>query len=81
MDPVIDNEWLKNEHIDETPTLGNIARSWQWRERGINPPHYPPNKTVLENVAEDILVQNPLKIRVRTYHINLTILYVHYTMI
>ncbi|KAJ0181944.1 hypothetical protein K1T71_002666 [Dendrolimus kikuchii] len=63
MDPVIDNEWLKNEPFDEPPVLGNIARSWQWRERGINPPNYPPNKTVLENVAEDILVQNPLKIR------------------
>ncbi|XP_022834573.1 uncharacterized protein LOC111362232 isoform X1 [Spodoptera litura] len=65
MDPVIDNEWLgcKNETIDEMPNVGNIARSWQWRERGINPPHCPNNKTVLENMAEDILVQKPLQIR------------------
>lgn len=69
MDPVIDSEWLtcKNDSIDEVQTVGNIARSWQWRERGINPPHYPFNKTVLENVAEDILVQKPLKIRVTSY--------------
>lgn len=69
MDPVIDSEWLtcKNDSIDEVQTVGNIARSWQWRERGINPSHYPANKTVLENIAEDILVQKPLKIRVTTY--------------
>ncbi|CAH2066988.1 unnamed protein product, partial [Iphiclides podalirius] len=36
---------------------------WQWRERGIEPLNYPSNKTVLENAAEDILVQKPLKIR------------------
>lgn len=66
MDPVIDNEWLgcKNETIDEMPNVGNIARSWQWRERGINPPNCPNNKAVLENMAEDILVQKPLQIRV-----------------
>ncbi|KAI5632233.1 hypothetical protein NE865_15040 [Phthorimaea operculella] len=65
MDPVIDNEWLtcKNDPVDDTQNVGNIARSWQWRERGINPPHSPSNKTVLENIAEDILVQKPLKIR------------------
>ncbi|XP_061385715.1 activating molecule in BECN1-regulated autophagy protein 1-like [Danaus plexippus] len=65
MDPVIDNEWLgcKNDPIDEPPTFGNIARSWQWRERGVNAPNSPSNKTVLENVAEDVLVQKPLKIR------------------
>ncbi|CAB3230900.1 unnamed protein product [Arctia plantaginis] len=65
MDPVIDNEWLgcKNEPIDDMQYVGNVARSWQWRERGINPPHYPNNKTVLENVAEDILVQKSLEIR------------------
>ncbi|XP_069354190.1 serine-rich adhesin for platelets-like isoform X2 [Maniola hyperantus] len=65
MDPVLDNEWLgcKNDAIDETPSVGNIARNWQWRERGINPPNSPSNKTVLENVAEDILVQKQLKIR------------------
>lgn len=69
MDPVIDNEWLgcKNEPIVDMPYVGNIARSWQWRERGINPHHYPNNKTVLENVAEDILVQKSLQIRVRVY--------------
>lgn len=66
MDPVLDNEWLgcKNDSIDEAQHVGNIARSWQWRERGINPPNSPSNKTVLENAAEDILVQKPLKIRV-----------------
>ncbi|XP_023943943.1 uncharacterized protein LOC112050050 [Bicyclus anynana] len=65
MDPVLDREWLgfKNDAVEEIPTLGNIARSWQWRERGINPPNSPPNKSVLENVAEDILVQKTLKIR------------------
>lgn len=64
MDPVLD--WFsKNEAVDEAPALGNVARSWQWRERGINPLNSPSNKTVLENVAEDILVQKPLKIRVR----------------
>lgn len=65
MDPVIDNEWLgyKNEPIDETQCVGNIARSWQWRERGANPPHSPSNKTVLENNAEDILVQKSLQTR------------------
>ncbi|CAG4998607.1 unnamed protein product [Parnassius apollo] len=65
MDPGIDSEWLgyKNDHIDEVQNIGNIARSWQWRERGIDPPHYPNNKAVLENAAEDILVQKPLKIR------------------
>uniref|UniRef100_A0A2A4JJK4 Uncharacterized protein n=1 Tax=Heliothis virescens TaxID=7102 RepID=A0A2A4JJK4_HELVI len=65
MDPVIDSEWLgcKNEPIDEMQNVGNISRSWQWRERGINPPNYPNNKTVLENMAEDILVQKPLQIR------------------
>ncbi|KAJ2953718.1 hypothetical protein O0L34_g1341 [Tuta absoluta] len=65
MDPVIDNEWLtcKNDPVDDTQNVGNVARSWQWRERGINPPHGPSNKTVLENIAEDILVQKPLKIR------------------
>lgn len=66
MDPVIDNEWLtcKNDPIDDSQNLGNIGRSWQWRELGIDPPHYPPNKTVLENIAEDVLVQKPLKTRV-----------------
>ncbi|KAJ8729342.1 hypothetical protein PYW08_000923 [Mythimna loreyi] len=65
MDPVIDNEWLgcKNEPIDDMQNVGNIARSWQWRERGINPPNYPNSKTVLENMAEDILVQKSLQIR------------------
>ncbi|XP_039764807.1 uncharacterized protein LOC120637187 [Pararge aegeria] len=65
MDPVLDGEWLgfKNDSIEETPSLGNVARSWQWRERGINPTNSSSNKTVLENVAEDILVQKPLKIR------------------
>ncbi|XP_045510840.1 activating molecule in BECN1-regulated autophagy protein 1-like [Colias croceus] len=65
MDPIIDPEWLgsKNDQIDEAQNIGNIARSWQWRERGVNPLHSPSNKTVLENVAEDILVQKPLKIR------------------
>lgn len=66
MDPGIDSEWLgyKNDHIDEVQNIGNVARSWQWRERGIEPPNYPSNKTVLENAAEDILVQKELKIRV-----------------
>lgn len=66
MDPVIDNEWLgcKNDPIDEAQNVGNVARSWQWREHGINPPHSPANKTVLENIAEDILVKKQLKIRV-----------------
>lgn len=68
MDPVIDNEWLgcKNEpEVEEKQdVVGNIARSWQWRERGINPTNHPSNKTVLENMAEDILVQKPLQIRV-----------------
>ncbi|XP_068621064.1 serine-rich adhesin for platelets-like isoform X2 [Battus philenor] len=65
MDPGIDSEWLvyKNDHIEEVPNIGNVARSWQWRERGIEPQNYPSNKTVLENAAEDILVQKPLKIR------------------
>ncbi|XP_049869573.1 uncharacterized protein LOC126369250 isoform X2 [Pectinophora gossypiella] len=65
MDPVIDNEWLncKNDPVDEVPSVGNVARSWQWRERGINPPHSPSNTAVLENIAEDILVQKPLSIR------------------
>lgn len=67
MDPVIDNEFLgcKNEPIDEIQNVGNIARSWQWRERGINPPNYPNTKTVLENLAEDTLVQKTLQIRVK----------------
>lgn len=65
MDPVIDNEWLSIKHdpVEETPVVGNVSRSWQWRELGANPPHYPASKTVLENAAEDILVQKPLKIR------------------
>ncbi|XP_041986317.1 uncharacterized protein LOC121738357 [Aricia agestis] len=65
MDPVIDSEWLgfKNDPIDEPQTLGNVARSWQWRERGIDPPNSSANKMVLENIAEDILVKKPLKIR------------------
>ncbi|CAH2988832.1 unnamed protein product [Chilo suppressalis] len=65
MDPVIDNEWLgyKNIPIHEAQNVGNVARSWQWREYGINPPHAQSNKTVLENMAEDILVRKPLKIR------------------
>ncbi|XP_047544527.1 activating molecule in BECN1-regulated autophagy protein 1B-like [Vanessa atalanta] len=65
MDPVLDNEWLgsKNDAVDEAQNVGNVVRSWQWRERGIDPLNSPPNKTVLENVAEDILVQKPLKIR------------------
>lgn len=65
MDPIIDNDWLINkaEPIDDSQT-GNITCSWVWRERGLNPPNSPSNKTVLENVAEDILVQKPLKIRV-----------------
>lgn len=78
MDPVIDNEWLgcKNEPIDEMQNVGNIARSWQWRERGINPPNSPSNKTVLENIAEDILVQKPLQIRVG----NITLYYNLFTV-
>lgn len=66
MDPSIDNEWLgcKNDPVDEAQSVGNVARSWQWREHGINPPHSLPNKTVLENIAEDILVRKQLKIRV-----------------
>ncbi|XP_063529846.1 activating molecule in BECN1-regulated autophagy protein 1-like [Cydia strobilella] len=64
MDP-IDNEWLgiKNEPIDDIPQIGNAVRSWQWREHGLDPPHSPANKTVLENIAEDILVQKSLTIR------------------
>ncbi|XP_047987246.1 activating molecule in BECN1-regulated autophagy protein 1A-like [Leguminivora glycinivorella] len=64
MDP-IDNEWLgiKTEPIDDAPQVGNAVRSWQWREHGLDPPHSPANKTVLENIAEDILVQKPLTIR------------------
>ncbi|XP_045520339.1 uncharacterized protein LOC123711685 isoform X2 [Pieris brassicae] len=64
MDPIIDSDWLmnKSEPIYDSQS-GNIARSWVWRERGIKPPNSPSNKTVLENVAEDILVQKPLKIR------------------
>lgn len=66
MDPVLDSEWLgsKNDSIEEAQSVGNIVRSWQWRERGIDPLNSPSNKNVLENVAEDILVQKPLKIRV-----------------
>lgn len=69
MDPILDSEWLgcKNEPIEDTQNVGNVARSWQWRERGIDPQHSPANKTVLENIAEDILVQKPLKIRVRLF--------------
>lgn len=70
MDPVIDNDWLgfnKNEPVDENRNIGNIVRSWQWREHGIDPPHNPANKNVLENMAEDILVRKPLNIRVRSY--------------
>ncbi|XP_063838629.1 uncharacterized protein LOC135087769 [Ostrinia nubilalis] len=65
MDPSIDNDWLgiKNDPLEETQCVGNVARSWQWREHGINPPHSQPNKTVLENIAEDILVRKQLKIR------------------
>ncbi|CAG9099199.1 unnamed protein product [Plutella xylostella] len=63
MDPIIDSDWLgcKSEPVDESQHVGNIARSWQWRGMGINPPQGPSNKTVLENIAEDILVQKPLK--------------------
>ncbi|CAK1550022.1 unnamed protein product [Leptosia nina] len=65
MDPIIDGEWLgsKGDQLDDVQNVGNITRSWVWRERGVNPPNSPNNKTVLENVAEDILVQKPLKIR------------------
>lgn len=66
MDPIIDSDWLgcKSEPVDESQHVGNIARSWQWRGMGINPPQGPSNKTVLENIAEDILVQKPLKTKV-----------------
>lgn len=60
-------EWLGykgGEPVEEAPKVGSVARAWQWRERGINPPNLPPNKTVLENIAEDILVQKPLQITV-----------------
>lgn len=60
-------EWLGykgGEPVEEPPKLGSVATAWQWRERGINPPNQPPNKTVLENIAEDILVQKPLQITV-----------------
>ncbi|XP_050670452.1 activating molecule in BECN1-regulated autophagy protein 1-like [Leptidea sinapis] len=65
MDPIIDSEWLdnKNEQVEEPQNIGNVALSWQWRERGIDPPYSPSNKTVLENVAEDVLVQKNLNIR------------------
>ncbi|CAH2104494.1 unnamed protein product [Euphydryas editha] len=65
MDPVLDSEWhgSKSDSVEEAQNVGNIVRSWQWRERGIDPLNSPSNKTVLENVAEDILVQKPLKIR------------------
>lgn len=74
MDPVIDNEWLSIKHdpVEETPVVGNVSRSWQWRELGANPPHYPASKTVLENAAEDILVQKPLKIRVRLFCLSIS---------
>lgn len=67
MYPVLDNDWLsvKNEPVEETQVVGNVARSWQWRELGLNPTNYPNNKMVLENAAEDVLVQKPLEIRVR----------------
>lgn len=62
MDPISDNDWMdKNKPIEEPESVGNIIRSWQWRERGIDPPNGPSNKTVLENVAEDILVQKRLE--------------------
>lgn len=66
MDPIIDNDWMgcKNEPIEESDNMGNIARSWQWREKGIDPPGGPSNKSVLENVAEDILVQKRLQSQV-----------------
>ncbi|GBP66568.1 Activating molecule in BECN1-regulated autophagy protein 1 [Eumeta japonica] len=65
MDPVIDSDWLgiKQEPNDETQNIGNIARSWQWRERGLDPLNYPSNKSVIENVAEDVLVKKCLNIR------------------
>lgn len=71
MYPVIDNDsWLgiKNEPVEETQAVGNVARSWQWRERGTDPSNYPPNKKVFENIAEDILVQKPLQIRVSLFN-------------
>lgn len=66
MDPIIDSDWLgcKNEPPDEAQSMGNLARSWQWREMGINPAHTPSNKTVMQNIAEDVLVQKQLKIKV-----------------
>ncbi|KAM3964660.1 uncharacterized protein ACR2FA_001049 [Aphomia sociella] len=65
MDPIMDNDWLgyKNDSVDDTRNVVNIVRSCQWREQGVNPPHCLGNKTVLENMAEDILVQKSLKIR------------------
>lgn len=66
MDPIIDSDWLgcKNEPPDEAPNVGNFPRSWQWREMGINPGGTLPNKTVMQNIAEDVLVQKQLKIKV-----------------
>lgn len=63
----VGNQWLTNnkpESAEEKQDAGNAARSWQWRERGLDPPNYSTNKRVLENLAEDILVRKPLEVRV-----------------
>lgn len=66
MDPMVENDWLncKNDSIEESQIIGNVIRSWQYRELGIDPRQGPQNKTVLENTAEDILIEKKLTIRV-----------------
>ncbi|XP_059060660.1 uncharacterized protein LOC131853679 [Achroia grisella] len=65
MDQINLNDWLgyKNEADDDSRKVVNMVRSLHWREQGTNPRHCLANKTVLENIAENILVQKALKIR------------------
>lgn len=70
MDPIIENDWLgpKQEAIEEVQNVPNLTRSWLGREMDIEPLRGPANKTVLENLAEDILVQKTLTSRVSSFY-------------
>lgn len=73
MDPVFDSDWLPKIDLHECNlALGNIVSSWQMRERGLDPINGPPNKTILEQVAEDALVQKDLTVRVSIFLILLS---------
>lgn len=49
--------WLGSKlNVGDSPSKGNVAASWQWRELGMNPRGSASNSRILQEAAEDHLV-------------------------